>query len=160
MTIPSESTWEIVGAPRRPSIDDLGGAAFVDDQKFPPDPETMPSALMENQNEKQVAALARVVPSLVLSIRFSGGTPSVDQFSACSGLVSSGTFTVTDVGTGITKIEWPANTFPTPIAKPKGGVTGATVGQCAVEAITNGMTIRTTNAAGAAADLPATADYY
>lgn len=160
MTIPSQSTWEIVGAPRRPSLDDVGGGAFVDDQTFPPDPGTMPSALMENQNEFQVAALAKVVAACVFSISFSGGTPSISQFSACSGLVITGTFTVVDNGTGDTSVTWPANTFPTPVAKPKGGITGATIGQIAVEQIANGVRIRTANAAGAATDLACTVDLY
>lgn len=158
MAIPTTCTWEIVGAPRRPSLDDVGGGVFVDDQTYAPDPTTMPSAAMENQNERQVAALAKVVDACVISISFSGGTPSISQFSACSALVITGTFTVTDMGTGDTKVEWPANTFPTAVAKPKGGITGATIGQIAVEAITNGIRIRTANAAGAAADLACTVD--
>lgn len=159
MSIPVLLTYDIV-PPRRPSIDDVGGAAFQDDQKNPPNQATMPSSAMENQNEMQVQAAHKVLPVCVFSIKFTTGTPSLDSFSTLSSLPITGTFTFVDNGTGDTSVTWPANTFPTAINKPKGGITGATIGQIAVEAITNGVRVRTANAAGAATDLPCTVEVF
>lgn len=159
MSIPTTLTYDLP-TPRRPSIADVGGAAFQDDQKNPPNQATMPSAAMENINEMLEQAAHKVLPVCVLSIRFSTGTPVLDSFSTLSTLPITGTFTFVDNGTGDTSITWPANTFPTAINKPKGGITGATIGQIAVEAITNGVRIRTAGSGGAAADLPCTVDIY
>lgn len=153
MSIPTISTWEIVGTPRRPSLADLGGGAFVDDATYPPDPGTMPSAAMENQNEFQVAAVAKVMPACVICVKITAGTPSINKFSAPSGLVITGTFTVTDNGTGDTSVTWPANTFPALTFDSFGGINGATIGQMSVQDIANGIRVRTANAAGVATDL-------
>jgi len=158
MSIPVDLTYDLA-TPRRPSIADLGGAAYQDDQKDPPNEATMPSAAMENQNQKQTQAAHKVLPTLVISGKVNAGAIVLDSFQALSSLVISGTFTFVDNGAGDTSVTWPANTFPTPVNKPFGGITGATIGQIAVEAITNGIRVRTANSAGSATDLPWTVHY-
>jgi hypothetical protein len=152
MSVPDLLTYDIV-PPRRPSLDDLGGVGFLDDQVYPPDAITMPHAKEMNQAHRQELAAHSVIPVLVLDIQFSAGTPSLAAFKCCSTIPVTGTFTFVDNGTGDTSITWPANTFPTPAYRPHGGITGATIGQISVEAIANGVRVRTANSAGAATDL-------
>lgn len=160
MPVPETLTYDIPGAPRRPSLEDVGGATMEDDQARPPDPVTMPTAAKFNQHDRQIAAAHRVLPVLVLSLRFSSGAPIIDSFTTLSTLPVTGTFTVVDNGTGDTSITWPANTFPTPAVKPKGGVNGPTLGACAPELITNGVRIRTVNMSNVATDLPCTVEVW
>ncbi len=159
MASPTTLVYDIV-PPRRPGIGDVGGGAKLDDQDYPPDPVTMMSAADENQQENLLVAFGKVTPSAVLSTKYTSTVPSIDLFSCASSLPVLGTFTVVANGTGDASITWPANTFPAPAARPKGGITGATVGMIAVESITNGVRIRTFGSGGAAADLPATVEIY
>lgn len=157
MTAPSFLTWE--GGddedPRRPSTDDLGGDQKEDDAEFPPDPVEHFTAAGWNQLVKQVAALAKVAPACKLEVRFNAGAPYVARVTAPSGDVAADTFTVTDDGTGITTIEWPANTFPPHQLSPSGltflsSLTTRVEGH--VEEVTNGVTVYTFSN-GAAADI-------
>lgn len=76
--------------PRRPSLDDLGGAAKQDDAEFPPDPTTMPTAQNWNAFARSLEAWGKVVPFLVVQIDMLSGTPTlVDAQSVRS------TFTLT-----------------------------------------------------------------
>lgn len=104
--------------PVRPSLAQLGGAAYQNDANNVPDLDTMPSAEMENANEWTLAGVARVCPVAIISIAFASGTPGVDQQSCVDPAIVDGTFTVTDNGAGDTSITWPADTFPVPAAKP------------------------------------------
>lgn len=76
--------------PRRPSLDDLGGAAKQDDAEVPPDPTTMPTAQNWNAFARSLEAWGKVVPFLVVQIDMLSGTPTlVDAQSVRS------TFTLT-----------------------------------------------------------------
>lgn len=94
--------------PYRPGINDVGGAAFVDDSVYVPDPTTMLSASVENQNERQLVALAKVVPSAIIFVKVSGGVPSVFAVRAASSILSIGDISVTDNGAGDTTLQCPA----------------------------------------------------
>jgi len=154
MTAPDTLTWDLAaadGGPRRPSLEDVGGATHEDDAVFPPDPATMPYAAELNQWAMQVAAFGKVVPSLILSVEFAGGAPAVVVASSPRSSVALGDFTVTDNGTGDTTITWPANTFPPEVTRPEvsinqdiGEMVGATV-----TAVANGVRVRTYRSAGA-----------
>jgi hypothetical protein len=142
MTIPAVSTFEIVGAPRRPGIADVGGAAFVDDQTDPPDAQTMPSAAMENQGEFLAVAYGMMVPVLRMTVTWNGSAYVLTQFQCPSTLVSTGTFTVTRNSVGNISITWPANTLPASAGQPTSSFTlaallnNATIGS---KNITNGV---------------------
>ncbi len=155
MATPTTLVYDLA-PPRRPGIGDVGGGAKLDDQEYPPDAVTMLTAADENQAENLLVAYGKVTPAAVFSLRFSAGAPILDIFSCASSLPTLGSFTVVDNGTGDTSVTWPANTFPSPVAPPFGGLTGATVGMMAVEAITNGVRVRTLGSGGAAADLACT----
>ena len=153
MPTPATLTFDIA-PPRRPGISDVGGAQKEDDIFEPPDPVEMPTAADDNQHQRLLVAYGAVVPVAVVTVHVSGVTPSVFKVSSASTLVVPATFTVTINGTGDTSVTAPANTFPPPVADGVASVVGATVGQAAVEQITNGWRVRRTNATGAVSDLP------
>lgn len=104
--------------PARPSLDDLGGADLEDDQEYPPDPETDPTAAAWNQRARVHSAHAKVVPVMLLSVRFVAGAPTVEDFSSTSSTLVAGDLVITDNGDGDTSVAVPADTLPLPIAKP------------------------------------------
>lgn len=146
--------------PRRPGIDDVGGAAFIDDQAYPPDPETMPNADSENQNEKLAVGYGKVCPVAILDFEFSGGTPAITRMTAPGFNLEAADFTVTDSGNGNTLIEWDADTLPPPVAKPRAFVNES--GPFCVSAIpgTNSVRVRTWSNTGTATDASFTVDIY
>lgn len=152
MTTPALCVFDII-PPRRPGIDDVGGAAKIDDAEFPPDPVEMPTAADDNQHQNLIVRYGLVVPVAVITVHLTAGVPSVFSVSSVVGSVVTGSFTVTDNGVGDTSLVWTANKFPAPVAGPTANVTGATIGQASAVAITNGVRVKTANAAGAAADL-------
>lgn len=142
--------------PRRPSTDDLGGDAKLDDDDFPPDDLEHPTAAGWNQLVKQVAALSVVAESCKIEVRFSGSDPYLARVASPNGAVVLATFTPTDNGTGDTTIEWPADTFPPFMISPSGltllsSSTSVVAGH--VEEVTNGIRVRTF-VGGVATDVP------
>ena len=117
MTAPAQLTWDI-DPPRRPSLGDVGGATLQDHASKPPSKATMPYADQLNQWAKQIERLAALTPVAIFSVEFSGGKPSITQFTAMRTTLSIGDFTVDDNGDGDTTISWPANSFPSPAVKP------------------------------------------
>lgn len=141
-------------APRRPGLDDMGGATILNDLEFLPDEQTMISGQGDNIKQRLSVSYGKVVPVCVVTVHFSGGTPSVASFSAAGDNITTPTFTVTDNGTGDTTLAWPANTFPANVADHEAAVTGATIGQASAQTLTNSVRVRTAGATGTAADLP------
>ena len=157
MTAPSFLTWDGGDGedPRRPSTDDLGGDQKEDDAEFPPDPVEHLTADGWNQVVKQLAALSRVASACKLEVRFNSGTPYVARVTAPGSNVEVATFTVTDNGTGVTTITWPANTFPPHQLSPSGltllsSLTTRVEGH--VEDVANGVKVYTFSN-GTAADI-------
>lgn len=99
--------------PRRPSINDVGGAGKLDHQKYPPDPITMPTAADENQQERLHVGIASVSPVAIVQVTISGGTPTVGLVSAPSTVLVSADFTPIDNGAGDTTVTCPATKLPT-----------------------------------------------
>lgn len=140
-------------APHRPSLAQLGGGAYQDEQDNPPDLDTMPSAAMENANEKTLAGVARTCVVARFSIRFVAGAPVIGDLICADDTLLAGDFTVTDNGNGDTSITWPAGTFPTMAVQPCGLVLnewGAVFPSA--EAIANGVRVKTLNSLGVGAD--------
>lgn len=155
-------TWDIEaadGGPRRPSLEDVGGATLEDDADDPPDPQTMPYAAQLNQLQKQAAAVGKVVPFVAYSVHFASGTPSVVASTMPRSSVP--VFTPSHPGAGDTTITWPAGTFPPATLQPIAVLNqdvGELVGITAVQ-VTNGVRVRTYRATGGAADLDYTVLY-
>ena len=160
MASPNASTFDIA-PPYRPGNADFNGSAKVDDSENPPDPTIMPSAAEYNTLTKLMVALGKVIPTAVISIKFTAGVPSVDLFSAPGNNVTLGTFTVTDNGAGDTSVTWPVNTFPAAVAQPTVSLNQDTnLGAARAFAIANGVRIKTPNLAGTLTDAAYTVCIY
>lgn len=139
--------------PYRPGIDTVGGAAFQDDSQYPPDPTTQLTALVENQNEMLLVALAKVTPATLIYVKLVSGTPSIFAIRSASSILLSSHFTVTDLGTGFTEITCPATRLIQPfacLAVPQ--ATGDLRASGYVNSTSTGIRIETRNAAGTPTD--------
>lgn len=141
-------------APHRPSLAQLGGGAFQDDQSNPPDLDTMPSAAMENVNEKTLAGIAAVTSVAGFTVKFAAGAPYIDKATFADSSLDPGDITVTDNGTGDTSLTWAAGTFPTAALEP----TGLTIHETHVTfpcaySIANGVRVKTLDSLGNGADV-------
>lgn len=139
--------------PRRPGINDLGGAAFVDDQPYSPDPTEFPSALDENQQERVLVGVCRVTPVAIVNVQFTGSTPVIASATVAAEVLNSATFTPTDNGLGDTTITWPANVFPASTTTPK--ITYDSDGAwlpATYVLVTNGVRVKTRNSSGTFTD--------
>lgn len=115
-------TWDDEPS-RRPSLEDVGGAACLDDSSKPPPRDgTHLYANLVNQLMRQVHALAKMVPSVRLTV---STAPVITTLESPISTLIAGDFTVTSGGTGITNISWVAGTLPTVSAQPTGAVTSA-----------------------------------
>lgn len=159
MPTPTQCVFDLT-PPRRPGIDDVGGGGKLDDQQYPPDPVTMLTGADVNQEENLLVRYGAVLPMATLSVHFSGSNPSVASCTSVKTAVVPGTFTVTDLGVGITKIAWPASTFAPAVADHAAKLTGATPGSATAETGVHFVTVRCLNAAGVAADLPFNVDIW
>lgn len=140
-----------LATPRRPSLDDIGGAVATDHASKPPTKGTMPYADAWNQMQRLCERLSAMSPVCGLSVTFSAGVPSVAQFTSMRTSVLIGAFTVTDNGTGDTTITWPANTFPTSTLGP---IVGLNDGHGTVFAVlvANGVRVLSKNVANVSTD--------
>lgn len=104
-------TWDLP-APRRATLEDLGGADYEDDPDFAPDPVTMPNAREWNQKAEQLAAINRVIPLAIIIVTFSGGTPAITGVFAPGVNVTTSDFLPTDNAAGDTTIDWAVGVLP------------------------------------------------
>lgn len=155
-------TWEIPigdGGARRPTIADLGGADFVDDDDYPPPRDgSEPYATEYNQSKKQIRAVASVAPSAILTVDFAAGVPFVDKLMAPSSTLTTGDFTITDGGPGLTTIEWSAGALPEIVCDPL--VTANGNGAANAEVMGSTEILVRTFAGGVAADVRFTVAIY
>lgn len=160
MTVAAEElTYDIV-PPRRASLADFGGGTLEDDPDYPPDKTRMPYAAQLNQVQWQGAATNRVQPVAIMWIRIVSGVPTLHASSFASAKLEAGDMAVIDQAAGTTRIEWAASTFPAVLGEPEASITYTTDANNpalaaaipVVEMITNGVRVRTYDAAGALAD--------
>lgn len=145
-------------APHRPTLAQLGGGAYQDDQSDPPDPNTMPCAAMENVNEKTLSGMARTCDVAGFTVKFAAGTPYIDKAVFADEGIVIGDITVTDNGVGQTDLTWPADTFPVAALEAHGLTMNAIAGvrDSAAWLITNGIRIHTFDDLGIGVDCPFT----
>ncbi len=147
-------SWDLPveqGGPRRPSLEDMGGATLEDDSYRPPERRRMPYAAQLNQLQKQASAQGNVVESLVLSVEIAGSAPAVVAFTCPRTGVDLDDFDVDDNGVGDTTITWPADMFPPELTRAELSI-NQDVGQMvggSVVSVTNGVRVRTYDASGA-----------
>lgn len=111
--------------PHRPALDELGGGAKVNGTPAP-DPVRHLTAQDANQGAKQIEALGRVAPIALLQVEQTAGTYNKIAVTAQPTGVSLASFTVTKNGTGDVTVSWASGLLPSPVAKPRAHVAGAT----------------------------------
>jgi hypothetical protein len=155
MAIPQYNTWNGDPsnsiAPHRPSTEDVGYDDLENHAEEPPNPRVFPDADGHNQRSKQHASLASTATPARFSIRFSGGAPFIFKAAFARDDNPDTTGWVTDSGTGVTDIVWPADTFPPHAFEPM--VSMNEDGRGFAQMITNGVQVTTRDGAGALADL-------
>lgn len=128
----SEYTFDLT-PPRRPSLADLGGAAKRDDAKFPPDPTSMPTAQNWNFFARELEAIGKFLPFLVVTVDMLSGTPTLVYVASARSSIDL-TFLqaiaglLVDNGPGDTTFDYTtiASIFPPPTRPPQVDLIGAT----------------------------------
>lgn len=112
--------------PRRPSLDDLGGAAKQDDAKYPPNPVTMMNATNWNFFARFFEGIGKVVPFCTIHVAFSAGAPYIVSLQSMRASLVSGNLVLTDNGAGDTTISWAgiATSFPPANRPPRADIVG------------------------------------
>jgi hypothetical protein len=154
MAAADDNTFDL-DPPRRPSLDDCGGAGKEDDVEYPPDPLTHPTAAEFNLFARMIAVFGGVLPHTFVDVRINAGAPVIDAAGSFRTSVTTATFTPTDNGTGDTTIAWPADTFPTAIGKPVACITSSSGDYLEpnVDVLTNSFRVKTKDKTGALADV-------
>jgi hypothetical protein len=101
-------------SPRRPGIDDVGGAQKQNDAEFLPDPD-MPDADDDNQHQKLIVGLSKVATMAVIYVKFVSGVPTIFGIRAPGSALIASDFTVTDVATGKVKLACPGSKLVPPL---------------------------------------------
>lgn len=98
--------------PRRPSLDDMGGAGKENDANAdPPNPVTDPTAPDFNQAAQQAAFFGRVVPVASVSVALVSGAPAIASFQAAPTAMVLADFAIETESTHkIITVAWPAST--------------------------------------------------
>jgi hypothetical protein len=97
--------------PYTPSVDDMGGAAFEDDDIYPPKPTEQVTAADINQMQQLLVRACRMMPKASFWVRVVSGTATLLGFKSCSDL-----FTSSDVQVGFVadqlNIIWASGKLP------------------------------------------------
>jgi hypothetical protein len=114
--------------PYTPSVDDMGGAAFEDDDVYPPKPTEQVMAADVNQMQMLLVRACRMMPKATFWVRNIAGTVTLMGFKSCNDLFLSTDVTVADAfGTLI--VSWPSGKLPVAAVPPDvtlmGGLTNA-----------------------------------
>lgn len=153
----SDYTFDLTPA-RRPSLNDLGGAAKVDDAEFPPDPQTMATAQNWNQFARLLEGIGKQIPFITITVNFSAGAPFIASVQCMRSTITTASFpTPTDNGNGDTTIDWTAiaTQFPPSNQAPEVHLIGdaAMLVPTADTSTANKVRIRTRNSAGTLTDM-------
>jgi hypothetical protein len=155
MAAAQDLTFDIAvvdGGARRPTINDVGGAALKDDEEDQPDYEgRMPYAAMLNQGQKQAVATGAIVASARLTIDFDAGVPFVAALMCPSRTLVAADFALTDNGAGDVTIAWPAGRLPPIVCDPMGNCNAGVVGTTFDAEVVSGTSVRVRVGTGAVA---------
>lgn len=122
----SEYTFDLTPA-RRPSLDDLGGAAKQDHARFPPNPVTMPTAQNWNQFARFMEGAGKLLPFCIIHVSFAAGVPFIVSVRSMRSSLVVGSFPApTDNGDGDTTIDYSAipTAFPPSNRPPRADIVG------------------------------------
>lgn len=96
-------TWE-QDVPHRPGTDDLINGVKENQPPQEAVPATMPAAEEDMQKTAQIVALGMIVPLLVVTVTFPGGTPTVAGFKSTRTDLAPTDITLTNNGSGDTTV--------------------------------------------------------
>jgi hypothetical protein len=116
MTSPLYSVFEGdggVNAPKRPTaLVDLGGLSFTDNIKFPPKDREHLSSSDFMQATRCEEAIARMIPVMRVELSLATGAVSVTSVVAVNSALTTTNVTVTETGSGLYTVQWPASMLP------------------------------------------------
>lgn len=121
MTIPTYCTLdgnESSGIyPYTPSVADMGGAAFVNDDVYPPKENENVTAEAVNQMQKLIVRACKMMPKASFHVSLSSGVASLVGFTSCSDNLNSSNITVSlndhfSTGNTVIQIRWPLHSIP------------------------------------------------
>jgi hypothetical protein len=118
--------------PYVPTVDDMGGAAFVDDDVDPPEPEENVMSRDINQMQELLVRACRMIPKASFHVRYVSATSTITLigFKSSNNLFLSSQVTLT-AGTNAFTIRWPLRLLPT-------ATTGSVVTPSAIESFNSG----------------------
>jgi hypothetical protein len=97
--------------PFRPGVANVGGAAHVNDDEYPPIPPHDVTAEAINQQENLIVRACRMMPAASFWVRNVAGTVTLLGFKSCNDHFSAGDLTITSV-LGALIIAWPNGKLP------------------------------------------------
>lgn len=152
-------TYDLV-PPCRPSVDDMGGAKKkdVDPPRTPPHPVRSVTSKDWNQMVQQVAEATRAAPVAILTIKFVGVAPVIEQVAGMGTKARDpATYTVSG-NTSTVQVTWPAGTFPGRIcrhtARIAGVIGGGNTGSASPLPINNGVVVNILDSTGGSPGAP------
>lgn len=103
--------------PYTPSVSDMGGAAFVNDDVYPPKPEENVTAEDVNSMQKLIERACRMIPKASFHVSLSGSAVTLVGFRSCSDLLTAANVTVSvadpySTGSTVVQIRWPLHCLP------------------------------------------------
>jgi hypothetical protein len=101
----------------RPSLEDLGGDAKINDATDPPDTAD-PQACEWNNFARLHAAFCRMMPTVSVTINFAAGAPFVETLVSMGTEIVAADLVITDNAAGDTTISWAAGVLPTMSREP------------------------------------------
>jgi hypothetical protein len=123
--------------PYTPGVDDMGGAAFEDDDVYPPKPTEQVTAADINQMQKLLVRACRMMPKATFWVRMVSNTPTLLGFKSSNDLFLSSDLTVAS-SFGSLLISWAIGKLPVAAVPPL--VSGVAFAAGAYDSITAAQT--------------------
>ncbi|RYE81377.1 MAG: hypothetical protein EOO74_00680 [Myxococcales bacterium] len=127
--------------PRRPGLDDLGGAAKVN-RRLPPDAARDLRAEDWNQNAQQVVGVAGIVPVVILTVHYTGGVHTIDRFVSLLPNLTPSAFSLTQDSAGVVTLNYADGLLPVLVADVKATPLGQTPVAMTCETLAHGARVR------------------
>jgi hypothetical protein len=142
--------------PYRPSVNDMGGAAFVNDDADPPIAEQNVCAPDINEMQELIVRACRMMETCRVDYYWSGSALTLQAFASTNDIHTAASFSTAVVSTGIYEITHPAATLPATNWRPEvillQDLAGAGMTIDCVKMSTTVTRVRVYNASGAASN--------
>jgi len=105
--------------PYVPTVDDMGGAAFVDDDVDPPEPEENVMSRDINQMQELLVRACKMMPKASFEVRYtSAGVLEIFGFKSCNSLFLSSQIILTPSSPYGFSLKWPRYLLPVGVVGP------------------------------------------